>query len=174
MRCLRSAGASSSIAIAYSIIADIAIPAERGSYVGVLMGAINAAPSFGPVIGGILAENLSWRWIFWLLVIVSGTLLAILTIFLPETAGSIVGDGSVWPPRLVNRSIYPLKHGCQSAAPAAIPSTGCQSTLLGPFKALSALWDQANFIVILAGGTLTPYMGALLPRSQQQSFNTIA
>jgi MFS family permease len=59
IRCLQSAGASSSIAIAYGIIADIAIPAERGSYVGVLMGATNAAPSLGPVIGGILAEY--WR-----------------------------------------------------------------------------------------------------------------
>jgi MFS family permease len=110
MRCLQSAGASSSIAIAYGIIADIAIPAERGSYLGILMGATNAAPSLGPVIGGVLAEKLSWRWIFRLLIIVSGTLLFALAIFLPETARSIVGDGSLRPPRLVNRSIYPLEH----------------------------------------------------------------
>ncbi|KAL9629604.1 MAG: hypothetical protein Q9164_006811 [Protoblastenia rupestris] len=38
LRCLQSAGASSTIAIAYGFIADIAPPAERGSYVGILQG----------------------------------------------------------------------------------------------------------------------------------------
>ena len=65
LRCLQSAGASSTFALAYGILADISTPAERGSYVGIVMDFTNAAPSLGPVLGGVLAQNLSWNWIFW-------------------------------------------------------------------------------------------------------------
>jgi len=37
LRCLQSAGASSTIALAYGIIADVSTPAERGSYMAILM-----------------------------------------------------------------------------------------------------------------------------------------
>ena len=107
MRCLQSAGASSTIAIAFGVIADISIPAERGSYVGVLMGATNAAPCLGPVIGGVVSEKLSWKWIFWLLVIVAGTLLATLTLFLPETERCLVGNGSLQPARPSRHPLSP-------------------------------------------------------------------
>ena len=53
LRCLRSAGASSTIALAYGVVTDISTPAERGSYMAILMGLTGAAPSLGPVIGGI-------------------------------------------------------------------------------------------------------------------------
>ena len=39
---------------------------------GILMGFTNAAPSIGPILGGVLAEKLSWHWIFWLLSILGG------------------------------------------------------------------------------------------------------
>ncbi|KAE8856046.1 hypothetical protein PTNB29_08885 [Pyrenophora teres f. teres] len=161
MRCLQSAGASSSIAIAYGIISDISIPAERGSYVGVLMGATNAAPSLGPVIGGVLSEELSWKWIFWLLVIVAGTLLVILTLVLPETSRKIVGNGSFQPRRMFNRSIYSLLHGRHLVLLDTQSSISRFSTFLGPLKSLSALWDQANFVVILAGGITYTIYGCL-------------
>ena len=37
LRCLQSAGASSTIALAYGVIADISTPAERGSYMAIQM-----------------------------------------------------------------------------------------------------------------------------------------
>ncbi|KAI4162436.1 MAG: hypothetical protein LQ342_004002 [Letrouitia transgressa] len=86
LRCVQSAGASSTIALAYGIISDISTPAERGSYMGVLMGFTNAAPSVGPVLGGIITEKLSWHWIFWLLSILSAAHLLGLLLFLPETS----------------------------------------------------------------------------------------
>ncbi|OAG39945.1 hypothetical protein AYO21_05818 [Fonsecaea monophora] len=85
LRCLQSAGASSTIAIAYGFIADIAPPVERGSYVGILQGFTNSAPCIGPVLGGILTETLSWRWVFWFLSILSGCNLIILLLVVPET-----------------------------------------------------------------------------------------
>lgn len=44
---------------------------------------------------------MGWRWIFWLLVILSGVCLALLSLLLPETARNIVGNGSIAP-----RGIY--------------------------------------------------------------------
>lgn len=97
LRCVQSAGASSTIALAYGIISDISTPAERGSYMGVLMGFTNAAPSVGPVLGGIITEKLSWHWIFWLLSILSAAHLLGLLLFLPETSRKLVGNGNLLP-----------------------------------------------------------------------------
>ena len=72
LRCLQIAGASSTIAIAYGIIADISTPAERGSYMGILMGFTNVAPSARPILGGMFVHQLSWHWVFWFLAIISG------------------------------------------------------------------------------------------------------
>ena len=37
LRCLQSAGASSTVALAYGVIADVSTPAERGFYMAILM-----------------------------------------------------------------------------------------------------------------------------------------
>ena len=77
------------------MIADIAPPAERGSYVGAVLCGPNVASSLGPVIGGVLADQVGWRWIFWFLTIISGGCLATLLFALPETARKVVGNGSI-------------------------------------------------------------------------------
>jgi multidrug resistance protein len=160
LRCLQSAGASSSIAIAYGIIADISMPENRGSFVGVLLGFTNAAPSLGPVIGGVLSQSLSWRWIFWLLAITSGSHLLLLAIFLPETARSVVENGSMVPHRAVNRSIYSLLfHRHLHSSPNAKTQHGI--SLLSPINSLTTLLDRANFIVILVGGITYTIYGCL-------------
>ena len=95
LRMVQSFGSSGTISVAYGVVADISIPAERGSYVGALLCGPNVAPSLGSVLGGALAEHLGWRWIFWFLSIIFGTCLASIMVFLPETARKIVGNGSI-------------------------------------------------------------------------------
>lgn len=45
-------------------------------------------PVFGPVLGGVFAQVLGWRWTFWALLWISGLCLAVLFVFFPETSGS--------------------------------------------------------------------------------------
>jgi multidrug resistance protein len=94
LRCLQSAGSSGTVALAYGVIADIATPAERGKYLGPAAAGIMLAPAIGPTIGGLLAQYLGWRSIFWFLTIVCGSYLVMYALFMPETSRKVVGDGS--------------------------------------------------------------------------------
>ena len=53
-----------------------------------------SGPVYGPVIGGIISEKLSWQWIFWILLILGATSLVLVGLFSPETLRSLVGNGS--------------------------------------------------------------------------------
>ncbi|RYP30637.1 hypothetical protein DL767_006137 [Monosporascus sp. MG133] len=98
LRMLQSAGASSTIVLCQAVVADIVTSAERGSYVAYTSLPGLLGPCIGPVVGGVLAQYLGWRWIFWLLAILAGTVFAASAAFLPETCRYVVGDGSVRPP----------------------------------------------------------------------------
>ncbi|KAL8833152.1 MAG: hypothetical protein Q9170_004454 [Blastenia crenularia] len=97
-------GEIGTIALAISVVSDLAPPHERGKYMGAALCGPNTAPSLGPVLGGVLAEKASWRWIFWFLSILSGLCLVLIIIALPETARKLVGNGSIAPTG-VNRSV---------------------------------------------------------------------
>lgn len=97
LRCVQSAGSSGTVAFGYGVIADVTTPAERGKYIGPMAAGAMVAPALGPVIGGLLSKFLGWRSVFWFLVIISGSYLVLYIVFVPETARSIVGDGSVPP-----------------------------------------------------------------------------
>ena len=62
------------------------------------------APAIGPIIGGILAQFLGWRSIFWFLVILAAVYMIPLLINYPETARKVVGNGSI-PPRGWNMTL---------------------------------------------------------------------
>ena len=95
---------SAAIALANAVVADIATSQERGRYMGYATAGLLFGPSFGPTIGGVLAQYLGWRSIFWFLVIFTSILLLIFVIFFPETCRNVVGNGSI-PAKGVSQSV---------------------------------------------------------------------
>lgn len=94
---VQSGGSSGTLALGYAVVADIATSSERGKYMGVVGAGINVGPALSPVIGGILAEFLGWRAIFWFCFIFACVVLMLYALVVPETCRAIVGNGSIIP-----------------------------------------------------------------------------
>lgn len=109
LRCVQSSGSSGTIAIASAVVADVSTRAERGKYIGYATMGVTLGPVIGPILGGIIAQELGWRWIFWILAIYAGFMLLVVVLVFPETCRCVCGDGSV-PPPLWNRTIYEIWH----------------------------------------------------------------
>ncbi|KAI1283615.1 major facilitator superfamily domain-containing protein [Xylaria sp. FL0933] len=150
LRVLQALAISGTFSIAYGVITDIASPAERGSFASAVSFAITIAPSIGPVLGGCLTYARNWTWIFWFLAIAAGACLILMTAFLPETTRSIVGNGSIAPPKLLRLPFASLmRHWRDDDAPISH-----RRRVPNPFKSLLILTYKDNATVILACGLL--------------------
>ncbi|EMT69662.1 Quinidine resistance protein 1 [Fusarium odoratissimum] len=152
LRMILSAGASGTVSVAYGVVADITTAGERGSFIGTIFLFTTMAPSLGPVLGGILAEKLGWRWIFWFLSILTGGTLVILALLLPETQRKIVGDGSL-PARGIYWSVVSPKasRSTRQSQGDAEPreKRGCRFP--NPLTCLPVLMDKGSLFSILIG-----------------------
>ena len=66
----------------YSLECADPLPRQRGLYFGILGGVYAIAISSGPLIGGALAENIGWRWCFYINLPFQGIAFALLVFFL--------------------------------------------------------------------------------------------
>ncbi|QSZ32932.1 hypothetical protein DSL72_002515 [Monilinia vaccinii-corymbosi] len=98
LRMVQSAGGSGTVALANAVVADIVTSSERGIYIGYSSIMASFAPAVGPIVGGIISQYTSWKWIFGFLAIFSTAFFIPLLLFMPETCRKIVGDGSIPPP----------------------------------------------------------------------------
>ena len=78
-------GGSLDYAISISVLGDCFGPDQRGLSLGLynfipLLGTVA-----GPIIGGFSAQNLSWRWLFWIVSIVQGAVIALSVFTFSET-----------------------------------------------------------------------------------------
>ena len=71
--------------LAQSILLDIYTPEERGSAMAVFGVSIMVGPVLGPVIGGWLTDNISWRWVFYINLGIGAVAFAGISAFVTET-----------------------------------------------------------------------------------------
>ena len=65
-RGIQGLGAGGLMAMAFTIIADVVSPRERGRYQAYFGATFAVSTVAGPLLGGIFTEHLSWRWIFYI------------------------------------------------------------------------------------------------------------
>ena len=79
-RALQGLGAGGLMTLAQTTIGDLIPPRERGRYQGIF-GAVFAACSVaGPLLGGVITDALSWRWIFYVNLPVGAAALALIAV----------------------------------------------------------------------------------------------
>ncbi len=64
-RGLQGLGAGGLMSLAMSIVGDIVPPRQRGKYQGYFGAVFAVASVAGPLVGGFLVDQLSWRWVFY-------------------------------------------------------------------------------------------------------------
>jgi EmrB/QacA subfamily drug resistance transporter len=81
-RTLQGIGGGGLIVLAQAIIGDIVSPRDRGRYQGVFGAVFGLSSVAGPLIGGFLVDNASWRWIFYVNLPIGVLALAVIAVAL--------------------------------------------------------------------------------------------
>ncbi|KGO41425.1 Kynureninase [Penicillium expansum] len=156
LRCLQSAGSSTTIALSSGVVADVATASQRGSYMGFVTAGSLMGPSVGPVIGGLLSQYLGWRAIFWFLTIFAATFMVPFLVFFPETARGIVGDGSL-PPQKWNMSLISYLKSRKAREEGVISTTIASKQKLkfpNPFQTLAIVFQKDISLVLFCNAVL--------------------
>ena len=84
-RLLQGVFGAALVPIGQSILLDINTPEERGSAMALFGVSVMVGPVLGPVIGGYLTDQFSWRWVFYINVPIGALALAGISIFMRES-----------------------------------------------------------------------------------------
>jgi EmrB/QacA subfamily drug resistance transporter len=84
-RALQGLGAGGLMTLAMAIVADIISPRERGRYQGYIQMVFVLASVAGPLLGGLFADHLSWRWVFYVNLPIGAVALTVISTTLPLT-----------------------------------------------------------------------------------------
>jgi EmrB/QacA subfamily drug resistance transporter len=84
-RAVQGLGAGGLIVLTQAVVGDIVPPRERGKYQGIFGGVFGLASVAGPLIGGIIVESASWRWVFYVNLPIGLAALVVLAVTLPAT-----------------------------------------------------------------------------------------
>jgi multidrug resistance protein len=83
-------GASTFSTMVGGVISDMYHTDDRNTAMCLFAGASLFGTGFGPIVGGAIAQHISWRWMFYVMTIFVGVLVAAVMIFFNETRGSVL------------------------------------------------------------------------------------
>lgn len=129
-------------------------------------------PIIGPVVGGVVSDKLGWRWVFWIIAIISGIISIVFFFFARET----------YAPVLLDRKTKRLRKETGNEMLRSKLSTGLSTkehfrrAIMRPFKmlAFSPICAICNLFVGVAYGYLYLMFTSLTPLFMQiYNFDTI-
>jgi EmrB/QacA subfamily drug resistance transporter len=120
LRLAQGAAAGGLMALAMAVVGDLVGPRERGRYQGYIAATFAVATVIGPLLGGLLVQSASWRWVFF--------------VNLPVGLAALLGLRLRLPSAAVERPEHPLDHL------GALLLAGATSTLL-----LASIWGGGRY-----------------------------
>jgi EmrB/QacA subfamily drug resistance transporter len=139
-RGLQGLGAGFMQTLAFTLVADLFPPAERGRWQGVFVSVLSLALIVGPAIGGAITDQTTWRWVFYVNLPIGVLALLVLIIWLPTTLSVRSSAARGWA--AVRRIDFP---GVLTAAAATV------CLLLALTWGGTSSWGSAQVVVLLIG-----------------------
>ncbi|KAJ4296677.1 hypothetical protein N0V90_006725 [Kalmusia sp. IMI 367209] len=138
MRFLGGVGGSACLTVGSGVIADLFPAEQRGKAMAFYSTGILFGPILGPILGGFIAQQAGWRWVFWVVFIASCVIASGLFILYKETNHVVLLDRKTT--RLRKEMDRPelqniMTH--QKDAAARSPATVLQQGIVRPLKLLT-------------------------------------
>lgn len=149
-RAIQGIGGGAMMVNSIAIIGDLFPPAERGKWQGVIGGVFGLASVAGPLLGGWLTDNASWRWAFYVNIPLGIAALSVIAATLPKIAPDV-------------------KRRIVDYAGAAFLSTGLVSLLLAlVWGGSEYAWQSPVIIALLAGAAVLLSTFVFIERKAQE------
>ena len=149
LRMIQGAAAGGLMALAMAAVGDLVSPRERGRYQGYIAATFAVVTVVGPLLGGLLVESASWRWVFF--------------VNLPLGVAALTGLSLRLPAPELERPDRPLD--VLGAALLAAATSALMLTCIWGGQRYA--WDSAP-ILALIGATIA-LGGALVARERRAS-----
>jgi EmrB/QacA subfamily drug resistance transporter len=132
-RAVQGAGAALMLPLALALLSAAFPPDRRAWAIGIFSSITGLAVMAGPVVGGAVAQGISWPWIFWLNVPIGVVMIPLVLIRIPASAGARVG---LDPVGLI------------------LAAAGVLGVVWALIRANSIGWSSPETVAALAGGLL--------------------
>jgi EmrB/QacA subfamily drug resistance transporter len=83
-RAVQGIGGGVLIANAFVVIGDLFPPSERGKYQGLLGATFGISSVLGPTLGGLVTDQLSWHWLFYLSIPLGIPIIGLMVVLFPD------------------------------------------------------------------------------------------
>jgi EmrB/QacA subfamily drug resistance transporter len=83
-RALQGIGAGGLIPLAQATVGEIVPARDRGRYQSLISGAFATSAVMGPAVGGLIVDNTTWRWIFYVNLPIGGLAFLVIALTMPQ------------------------------------------------------------------------------------------